>query len=1135
MASLASLASLGSARASSSGYFEGYPLLVRRISVVKGSNFCNSVGGQPWNCVSVCKCIVTADLVTEQGNSVSLESTFRGSKDEDADIILKPAPKPVLKARPKAEPIMSMNTQSSIPWVPEKLNRNPGNEKSEDVEERNKVIESLGEVLEKAEKLETTSSGWLASSKESGVGSKPASSTNPNRRMVRPLSTENAQKSKTLKSVWRKGNPVTSVEKILKDSPVGTTLEKEEPRTEGVEKGEPRPRASLRPPQPPLRIQPSLQAKPTVAPPPVIKKPIILKDVGAAPRPLVTDDNGPGPKTRERKPVLIDKFASKKPVVDPLIAQVALAPSKPAKSPAPGKLKDEHRKKSGAVGSLRRRLNAEIPDEETSELNVSIPGATTSRKGRKWSKASRKAARLQAAKDAAPVRVEILEVEEKGMLTEDLSYSLAISEGEILGYLYAKGIKPDGVQTLDKDMVKMICKDYDVEVIDAAPVRLEEMARKNEIFDKEDLDKLEDRPPVLTIMGHVDHGKTTLLDYIRKSKVVASEAGGITQGIGSYKVLVPVDGKLQPCVFLDTPGHEAFGAMRARGARVTDIAIIVVAADDGVRPQTNEAIAHAKAAGVPIVVAINKIDKDGANPERVMQELSSIGLMPEDWGGDVPMVQISALKGENVDDLLETIMLVAELQELKANPHRNAKGTVIEAGLHKSKGPLASFIVQNGTLKVGDVVVCGEAFGKVRALYDDSGNRVKEAGPSTAVQVIGLNNVPIAGDEFEAIDSLDIAREKAEARAESLRDERITAKAGDGKVTLSSLASAVSAGKQSGLDLHQLNIIMKVDVQGSIEAIRQALQVLPQDNVTLKFLLQATGDISASDVDLSVASKAIILGFNVRAPGSVKSYADNKGVEIRLYRVIYELIDDVRNAMEGLLESVEEQVPIGAAEVRAIYSSGSGRVAGCMVREGKVVKGCGIRVVRKGKAVYVGVLDSLRRVKEMVKEVDLDSFLMHLPFNLEFITSCTHDVSTSPMELLLTLESPMELPSVPESPVELSSAPESLVELPQALESLVELPPALESLVELPPALESLVELPPVPESFVELTLSMLPVNAGLECGIGMDDFMDWEAGDVIEAFNSLQKQRTLEEASASMAAAVAGGGDWSRTAKHLS
>ncbi|GMJ02882.1 fu-gaeri1 [Hibiscus trionum] len=954
-----------------------YYSCVRRVSLSKRS----------FSRKCLCKySVAPTDFVAEANDASS--SSY---KDSDAGIVLKPAPKPVLKSE-------AAKNDKGLSWNGE---LSEGEDGGKEESERSKVIESLGEVLEKAEKLETSNvnvSVDVNKGKASGNGG----------------GSGGGKKTKTLKSVWRKGDSVAIVQKVVKESP--KVIANDNKGGEGkVESQGGSGAVPLSPPQPPLRPQPKLQSKPSVAPPPVVKRPVILKDVGAGRKPE-SDSDG---KSKERKPILIDKFASKKPAVDPVIAQAVLAPTKPAKGPAPGKFKDDYRKKNV---SPRRRIisddDLEIPDEETSELNVSIPGAATARKGRKWSKARRKAARIQAAKEAAPVKVEILEVGEKGMSVEELAYNLAIGEGEILGSLYSKGIKPDGVQTLDKDIVKMVCKEYEVEVIDADPVKVEEMAKKKEIFDEDDLDKLQDRPPVLTIMGHVDHGKTTLLDFIRKSKVAAAEAGGITQGIGAYKVSVPVDGKLQTCVFLDTPGHEAFGAMRARGARVTDIVVIVVAADDGIRPQTKEAIAHAKAAGVPIVIAINKIDKDGANPERVMQELSSIGLMPEDWGGDIPMVQISALKGQNIDDLLETVMLVAELQELKANPDRNAKGTVIEAGLHKSKGPVASFIVQNGTLKRGDVVVCGEAFGKVRALFDDGGNRVDEAGPSIPVQVIGLNNVPVAGDEFEVVDSLDVAREKAEACAEVLRNERMSVKAGDGKVTLSSLASAVSSGKLSGLDLHQLNIILKVDLQGSIEAVKQALQVLPQDNVTLKFLLEATGDVSTSDVDLAVASKAIIFGFNVKTPGSVKSYAENKGVEIRLYRIIYELVDDVRNAMEGLLELVEEQVPLGSAEVRAYFSSGSGRVAGCMVTEGKVVNGCGIRVIRNGRTVHVGVLDSLRRVKEIVKEV-----------------------------------------------------------------------------------------------------------NAGLECGIGMDDYDEWQEGDIIEAFNTVQKKRTLEEASASMAAALEGVG----------
>ncbi|KAJ9153411.1 hypothetical protein P3X46_026853 [Hevea brasiliensis] len=1017
MPSLASLISLGSFSVTSSwesspsSYCYSSSSLVRRVSLSKRS----FRSAKRWHCV--CKySVTTTDFIADQGNAVSLDSnnSFRPSSsvDVDSEVLLKPAPKPVLKSASLVSKGESLLGMSSVELDTSR--------DSDDERERNEVIESLGEVLEKAEKLETYKPSPSTTRKDNGNVNKISSSNmGANSRVAKSGNPAASRKTKTLKSVWRKGDTVASVQKVVKEVPKTNNklVKEEEPIPgEGI-KLESQPTVPLRPVQPPQRTQPKLQAKPSVAPPPMMKKPVILKDVGAAPKPPVNDEADLGAKiSTGRQPILVDKFARKKPVVDPIIARAVLAPTKPGKGPAPGRFKD--RKKSVSPGGPRRRIvdddDVEIPDEDTSELNVPIPGAATARKGRKWSKASRKAARLQAAKEAAPVKVEILEIGEKGMLIEELAYNLAISEGEILGYLYSKGIRPDGVQTLDKDMVKMVCKEYDVEVIDAAPVRFEEMARKREILDEDDLDKLEERPPVLTIMGHVDHGKTTLLDYIRKSRLASSEAGGITQGIGAYKVLVPVDGKLQPCVFLDTPGHEAFGAMRARGARVTDIAIIVVAADDGIRPQTNEAIAHAKAAGVPIVIAINKIDKDGANPERVMQDLSSIGLMPEDWGGDIPMVQISALKGDNIYDLLETVMLVAELQELKANPHRNAKGTVIEAGLHKSKGPVATFIVQNGTLKRGDVVVCGEAFGKVRALFDDSGNRVDEAGPSIPIQVIGLSNVPIAGDEFEVVASLDIARERAEARAELLRNERISAKARDGKVTLSSLASAVSSGTLSGLDLHQLNIIMKVDVQGSIEAVRQALQVLPQDNVTLKFLLQATGDVSTSDVDLAIASEAIILGFNVKAPGSVKSYAENKGVEIRLYRVIYDLIDDVRNAMEGLLEPVEEQETIGSAEVRAVFGSGSGRVAGCMVTDGKVMKGCGIKIIRNKKIVHVGVLDSLRRVKEIVKEV-----------------------------------------------------------------------------------------------------------NAGLECGIGMENYDDWEEGDIIEAFNTVEKKRTLEESSASMAAAL--------------
>ncbi|RID51839.1 hypothetical protein BRARA_H02479 [Brassica rapa] len=681
MPSLASLVSPGGGGCGASVY-ASYAL-VKRVSLPRRS----VKGAKKWLCrysLSSSTTTSTTDFIAESNSAVSIDShSFKASiEGDESDIVLKQAPKPVLKP-PVARVERGLGV-SSAPWNKDISNGG----KFDGEEERSKVIESLGEVLDKAERLEIPK----PVSKEGGEGFKPSQPSG---------SSSNSKgdgfgtrKTKTMKSVWRKGDAVAAVQKVVKESPKIDNKGMQVDAKSGTQ---------LSPPQQPLRAQPQLQGKPMVAQPPV-KKPIlkdhgmatrpsgpILKDVGMASKPSVSEEVDSSSQSKERKPILVDKFASKKKGVDPVASQTVLAPTKPGKGPPSNKLRFEQRNKKNASANPRRRMAAEDDaDEDASELNVSIPGK--GRKGRKWSKASRKAVRLQAARDAAPVKAEILEVEEEGMSIEDLAYNLAIGEGDILGYLYSKGIRPDV----------------------------------------------------------------------------------------------------------------------------------------------------------------------------------------------------------------------------------------------------------------------------------------------------------------------------------SLRDERISAKAGDGKVTLSSLASAVSAKKMSGLDLHQLNIILKVDVQGSIEAVKQALQVLPQENVTLKFLLQATGDVSNSDVDLASASEAIIFGFNVKASGSVKKDAENKGVEIRLYRVIYELIDDVRNAMEGLLESVEEQIPIGSAEVRATFSSGSGRVAGCMVNEGKFVKDCGIRVIRKGKTVHVGVLDSLKRVKENVKEV-----------------------------------------------------------------------------------------------------------SAGLECGIGMDDYDDWIEGDTIEAFNAVQKRRTLEEASASMSAAI--------------
>uniref|UniRef100_A0A453RW23 Translation initiation factor IF-2, chloroplastic n=1 Tax=Aegilops tauschii subsp. strangulata TaxID=200361 RepID=A0A453RW23_AEGTS len=904
---------------------------VRRGHLVSRISFTGFDGVRRWPCAPgrLCRCMVITNLIDEKGAQFSSRVSVNVKADDDSDLLSKPPQRPVRLNGPPA----SMDTATTSAPA-----RKPAGVTLQD---REKVRESLDEVLEKAEKLEASSSrnvdGENRALRQIDVA-KPNSSV--------PIVVEegsNSKRTKTLKSVWRKGNPVPTVHKVIRDRP------RTETRDQSISAAEPSVSS-------PSKLAPHLQTRPSVAPPPR--------------RPVKADTS------KEKKgPILIDKFASKRPMVDPAVAEALVDPVKPVRGP-PAKAKDNRHKKFITPAGPRRRMSND---------DRSVDDDAPVRKGRRWSKAKRRAARLEALEAEEPVRVEILEVGEEGMDIDELAYQLAVGESEILHFLSVRGAMLDNVQTLDKDLVKMVCMEYEVEVLESGPVRVEEMAKKNEFLDEEDLDKLEVRPPIVTIMGHVDHGKTTLLDYIRKSKVVASEAGGITQGIGAYQVLVPVDGNPQACVFLDTPGHEAFGAMRARGAKVTDICIIVVSADDGVQPQTNEAIAHAKAARVPVVIAINKI---------------------------------SALKGENVDELLETVMLVAELLELKANPHRNAKGTVIEACLDKAKGPLATLVVQNGTLNKGDILVCGEAFGKIRAMYDDRGSLVDQAAPSNAVQIIGLNNVPLAGDEFESVDDLDVARERANARADAMRIERINAKAGEGKVTLSSIAASISSGNQVGIDTHGLNIILKVDFQGSIEAIRQAIQALPQENVSLRFLLQAPGDVSLSDVDLAVASEGIVFGFNVKAPGSVKKYAKQKSVEIRLYKVIYDLIDDLRNAMEGLLDLAEEEVPLGSAKVRAVFSSGSGKAAGCMVTTGKVVEGCNVRVLRKGKEVYVGTLDSLRRVKETVKEV-----------------------------------------------------------------------------------------------------------GAGLECGIGVDDFDDWEEGDVLEAFNTVKKARTLEEASATVTAALKGAG----------
>ncbi|WP_013325297.1 translation initiation factor IF-2 [Gloeothece verrucosa] len=561
-----------------------------------------------------------------------------------------------------------------------------------------------------------------------------------------------------------------------------------------------------------------------------------------------------------------------------------------------------------------------------------------------------------------PQRAETL-VLDKMMTVRELSERLSVPETEIIKILFFKGIAVNITQTLEMDTITAIAEELGVTL--ESPEEKAAATKTTEMIDENDLENLHRRPPVVTIMGHVDHGKTTLLDSIRKTKVAQGEAGGITQHIGAYHVNVEHEGQEQQIVFLDTPGHEAFTAMRARGARVTDIAVLVVAADDGVQPQTKEAISHARAAGVPIVVAINKVDKADANPDRIKQELSELSLVPEEWGGDTIMVPVSALKGENLDSLLEMILIVAEIAELSANPDRLARGTVIEANLDRTRGPVATLLVQNGTLRVGDIIVAGSVLGKIRAMIDDRGNKVEEASPSFAVEILGLNEVPAAGDEFEVFENEKEARAISQQRTDELRQSRLQQAMSSRRISLSTLSAQAQEGK-----LKELNLILKADVQGSVEAILGSLKQLPQNEVQIRVLLAAAGEVTETDVDLAAASGAVIVGFNTTLASGARQAADQEGIDIREYNIIYKLLDDIQGAMEGLLDPEEVESHLGFAEVRAVFQVGRGAVAGCYVQSGKLIRNRLLRVRRKGEVIYEGVLDSLKRVKEDAREVN---------------------------------------------------------------------------------------------------------------------------------------------------------------------
>lgn len=622
------------------------------------------------------------------------------------------------------------------------------------------------------------------------------------------------------------------------------------------------------------------------------------------------------------------------------------------------------------------------------------PIASSSPKAKRVTSRDRRERREQEAKVEKPELITLT-----GSLTvQELAAVMMIPETDIIRTLFMKGIMATVTQTLDIETATMVAEELGVVV--ETGTKQSEARKVTEMIAVEDLENLHRRPPVVTIMGHVDHGKTSLLDSIRKTKVAQGEAGGITQHIGAYHVDVEHNGQMQQVVFLDTPGHEAFTAMRARGARVTDIAILVVAADDGVQPQTAEAISHAKAAEVPIVIAINKIDKEGAQPERVKQELTEFGLVPEEWGGETIMVPVSALTGENLDTLLEMVLLVAEVEDLNANPDRPAKGTVIEAHLDKAKGSVATLLVQNGTLRVGDVLVAGSVFGKVRAMVDDRSQRVKEASPSFAVEVLGLTDVPAAGDEFDVFLDEKEARSTASDRTDEQRQSRLLAAMSSRRVSLNTLSARAQEG-----ELKELNLVLKADVQGSVEAILGSFKQLPQNEVQVRVLYAAPGEITETDVDLAAASSAVIIGFNTTLAPGARQAADRLGVDVRDYNIIYKLLDDIQAAMEGLLDPELVEEALGQVEVRAVFPVGRGQVAGCYVQSGKIIRNCKIRIRRGGNVIHESSLDSLKRMKEDAREV-----------------------------------------------------------------------------------------------------------NAGYECGIGVDDFNSWELGDIIEAYRMISKRRTLSK-----------------------
>ena len=589
--------------------------------------------------------------------------------------------------------------------------------------------------------------------------------------------------------------------------------------------------------------------------------------------------------------------------------------------------------------------NSELVAEYEAELAEEVNNAAKKKKKRKKGSED----------DNLEQDVEVIEIG-KTITVKELAEKLNKPVNDVIKTLIFTGVMAAINQEIDFETAEKVAEKYEVAVYEKEEENtLEEFEEETDV-EEENLAK---RPPIITVMGHVDHGKTSLLDAIRKSKVTSTEAGGITQHIGAYTV--EVNG--ETLTFLDTPGHEAFTAMRARGAQITDVVILVVAADDGIMPQTVEAINHCKAANVPMIVAINKMDREGANPDRVKQELTEHGLVVEDWGGDIIAVPVSAKTRENIDTLLEMVLLTSEMQELKADAGRKAKGTVVEAKLDKGRGAVATLLVQNGTLHMGDSIIVGSTYGRIRAMFDDSGKKIKSAGPSIPVEVLGLSEVPAAGDRFTVVKDEKTARNMAEARKEKIRQESF---ATSHRVSLEDLYSQIKEGS-----VKELSVIVKADVQGSVEAIKASLEKLSTDDVKVRVIHGAVGAISETDITLAAASNDIVIGFNVRPDNNAVAASERDGVEVKTYRVIYDAIEDIKSAMIGMLDPEYKEVVLGTAEIRATYKiSNVGTIAGGYVLTGKLVRNADVRVIREGIVIFESKLASLKRFKDDVKEVN---------------------------------------------------------------------------------------------------------------------------------------------------------------------